>query len=218
MFLLPRNSNKNTGKVRGHRWTRALEVYEHIKPLSKTFLTWGSVERQVSLSEKLQCFSVVLLGPRLQVVLLIPHCKVGGRKAASAIQTGAKLLLGSRSGEKRPGRTHRTAGLSFHESIIRVQHESYRPFLLVSKETVRDKDVSFEMRGFLVLLLAKRRTGKQPPEQVAEGMRDYTGQRLPIADKLIRAGRFHRRVSEEAGRYFRFGSSASSVFEDRRLR
>lgn len=53
-------------------------------------------------------------------------------------------------------------------SIIRVEHGRDRPYLTVSKATVRDHAASFEARGFLMFLLAKPDDWQLRPEQLAE--------------------------------------------------
>jgi hypothetical protein len=40
-------------------------------------------------------------------------------------------------------------------SIVRVEHDKDRPFLVVSKATVQDNSLTFEARGFLLYLLSK---------------------------------------------------------------
>jgi hypothetical protein len=40
-------------------------------------------------------------------------------------------------------------------SIIRVNHDKNRPFVVVDKVLIQDKELSYEARGFLIYLLAK---------------------------------------------------------------
>lgn len=53
-------------------------------------------------------------------------------------------------------------------NIVRVQHDTDRPFLIIAKETVCDHKLSFEARGFLAYLLTKPDTWRVRPEQIAD--------------------------------------------------
>ena len=103
------------------------------------------------------------------------------------------------------------------QSIIRVEHDKDRPFLLVSKETVRDKDVSFEMRGFLVSCLPNPDNWQIRPEQVAEECGLHRSTIYRLLNKLIRAGYIHRTDIRRRKPDGTFDSAALYiVFEDRK--
>jgi DNA-binding transcriptional ArsR family regulator len=102
--------------------------------------------------------------------------------------------------------------------IVRVEHCKDRPYLTVAKETVRDHEVSFEARGFLMFLLAKSDDWRIRPEQLAEecGLHRATVYRL--LKKLIGAG-YVRRVDikrrKDNGTIYE-QASLYTVFEDRK--
>ena len=102
-------------------------------------------------------------------------------------------------------------------SIIRVEHTKDRPYLVVSKETVRDRSVSLEARGFLMFLLAKPDDWQIRPEQIAEecGKNRATIYRLLL--KLIDAGYVRRDDIRRRKPDGTFDSTALyTVFEDKK--
>ena len=103
------------------------------------------------------------------------------------------------------------------QSIIRVEHDKDRPFLVVSKETVRDKEVSFEARGFLIFLLAKPDDWQIRPEQLAEECGVHPSTIYRLLGKLIKVGYVHRIIIPRRKADGTFDSAALyTVFEDRR--
>jgi hypothetical protein len=101
-------------------------------------------------------------------------------------------------------------------SIVRVEHNKDCPFLVVAKETVRDKALSFEARGFLVFLLAKPDDWTIRADVLAEecGLHRVTVYRL--LKKLIEKGYVRRDVLTRRKPDGRFDSAALyTVFETR---
>jgi len=53
-------------------------------------------------------------------------------------------------------------------SIIRVKHDRDAPYLLIAKETLRYRKISFTARGFLAFLLAKPDDWRVRPEELSK--------------------------------------------------
>ena len=102
-------------------------------------------------------------------------------------------------------------------SIIRVQHDKDRPYLQVSKETLRDNEVSFEARGFLCFLLAKPDDWRIRPEQLAEECGLHRTTIFRLLNRLIEADYVKRDEirRRRADGKFECGS-LYTVFEDRK--
>jgi hypothetical protein len=103
------------------------------------------------------------------------------------------------------------------QSIIRVEHSKERPYLTVSTETVRDHEVSFEARGFLMFLLAKSDDWRVRPEQLATECGLHRSTIYRMLDVLIKAGYIQREtiVRHRADGTFDSGS-LYTVYEDKR--
>jgi DNA-binding transcriptional ArsR family regulator len=103
-------------------------------------------------------------------------------------------------------------------SIIRVEHDKDKPYLVVSKETVRDHAVCWEARGFLMFLLAKPDDWQMRPEQLAEECGSSRSTVYRLLAKLIKAGYVRRDDIRRRKPDGTFDSAALyTVFEDRKV-
>jgi hypothetical protein len=101
-------------------------------------------------------------------------------------------------------------------SIIRVEHNKDSPYLTVTKGTVRDHAVSFEARGFLMLLLAKPDDWQMRPEQLAEECKSSRSTVYRLLAQLIKAGYVRRDDIRRRKPDGTFDSAALyTVFEDK---
>jgi DNA-binding transcriptional ArsR family regulator len=89
-------------------------------------------------------------------------------------------------GRRRPGKAPDM------QTVYRNVYDKDDPYLKVSKKTVRDREVSFEARGFLMFLLAKPDDWQIRPEEIARecGLHRATVYRL--LKKLREAGYVQR--------------------------
>jgi len=70
-------------------------------------------------------------------------------------------------GGSHSGSTERPIG-SFGRTVIRVEHDRERPYVMIAKSTLSDRDLSFEQRGLLAFLLTKPDDWRVRPEHLAE--------------------------------------------------
>jgi DNA-binding MarR family transcriptional regulator len=100
--------------------------------------------------------------------------------------------------------------------IVRVEHDKDRPYLTVSKGTVRDHSVSFEARGFLMFLLAKPDDWQMRPEELAEECGSSRSTVYRLLRCLIKAGYVRRDDIKRRKPDGTFDSAALyTVFEDK---
>lgn len=109
-------------------------------------------------------------------------------------------------------------GVDGRISIVRVEHEKDRPYLVVAKDTVRDHTVPFDARGFLCFLLAKPDDWQVRPEEIARECGLHFTTIYKLLRKLIQAGYVHRDLIARRKPNGTFDSvSLYTVFEDRKV-
>jgi hypothetical protein len=108
------------------------------------------------------------------------------------------------------------------QSIVRVEHSKQRPYLTVSVETVRDCSISFEVRGFLLFLLAKADDWRIRPEALAKECDKHPSTIYRMLNKLIEAGYVKREdIKRRKGNGYQFSCEQVSfytVYEDKQAR
>jgi hypothetical protein len=103
------------------------------------------------------------------------------------------------------------------QPIYRDVHDQDNPYLTVSKRTIRDHELSFEARGFLVDLLANSDNWQFRPDVIARDCRRSRATVYRLLKVLIAAGYVERKDMVRHRPDGRFQSGTIyCVFESRR--
>ena len=79
-------------------------------------------------------------------------------------------------------------------TIIRVEHTKDKPYVLVSRQMIKDLSMDMQSKGFLVFLLSKPDNWKVRPKQLATEIKESAATVYRILNKLIKAGYVHREL------------------------
>ena len=102
-------------------------------------------------------------------------------------------------------------------SIVRVEHNKDKPYLTVSKDTVRDHSIPFEARGFLLFLLAKPDDWQVRPREIAKECKSSVSTVYRLLAQLIKSGYVRRDNIPRRKPDGTFDSaSLYTVFEDKK--
>ncbi len=89
--------------------------------------------------------------------------------------------------------------------IIRVEHNKDKPYVLISKEMLKDQAIDVQSKGFLTYLLSKPDDWKIRPEKLAEEIKEGRATVYRLLKKLIRAKYIHREIfkrrDQKTGRF-----------------